>query len=59
VLRKRHRVRSNLAAVTGRKFKKDVTTTSPNPDPKYGGHLSDDSIGMLPDLNDLKLCSDV
>jgi hypothetical protein len=48
-----------LAAVTGRKFKKDVTTTSPNPDPKYGGHLSDDSIGMLPDLNDLKLCSDV
>jgi hypothetical protein len=47
VKRKRHRVRNNLAAVTGRKLKKDVATTNQNPDPKYGGHLSDDSIGMF------------
>jgi hypothetical protein len=45
--RKRHRVRTNLAAVAGRKLKKDVASTSQNPDPKYGDHLSDDSIGMF------------
>jgi hypothetical protein len=51
VQRKRYRVRSNLAAVADRKLKKDVTTTNPNPDSKCGGHLSDDSIGMLSPLN--------
>jgi hypothetical protein len=47
VKRKRHRVRTNLAAVAGRKLKKDISSTSQNPDPKYGDHLSDDSIGMF------------
>jgi hypothetical protein len=51
VQRKRHRVRSNLAAVADRKLKKVVATMNPNPDPKCGGHLSDDSIGMLSPLN--------
>jgi hypothetical protein len=44
--RKRHRVRTNLPAVADRKVKRDVTSTNSNPDSKYGGHLSDDSIGM-------------
>ncbi|KAJ9597365.1 hypothetical protein L9F63_011754, partial [Diploptera punctata] len=48
--RKRHRVRSGLAAVTSRKLKKDATTPNTNPDPNYGGHLSDDSIGSASDL---------
>ncbi|XP_021922191.1 uncharacterized protein LOC110831003 isoform X3 [Zootermopsis nevadensis] len=50
VQRKRHRVRSNLAAVADSKLKKDVATTNPNSDPKCGGHLSDDSIGSASDL---------
>jgi hypothetical protein len=45
--RKRHRVRTNSAAATDRKHKKEVSSTNQNPDPKYGGHLSDDSIGMF------------
>jgi hypothetical protein len=36
-----------MAAVADRKHKKDVASAIQNPDPKYGGHLSDDSIGML------------
>lgn len=48
VKRKRHRVRTNLA---DRKVKKGVASTNQNPDPKYGDHLSDDSIGMFLLLN--------
>lgn len=47
VQRKRNRIRTNLAAVPGRKVKRDVASTNSNPDSKYGGHISDDSIGML------------
>lgn len=47
VQRKRGQVRTNLAMVAGRKLKRDVASTTSNPDSKYGGHLSDDSIGML------------
>jgi hypothetical protein len=47
VKRKRHRVRTNLATVADRRLKKDVASTNQNPDPKYGDHLSDDSIGMF------------
>ncbi|PNF16210.1 hypothetical protein B7P43_G15508, partial [Cryptotermes secundus] len=47
VKRKRHRVRTNLA---DRKVKKDVASTNQNPEPKYGDHLSDDSIGSASDL---------
>jgi hypothetical protein len=47
VKRKRHRVRTNSAAVTDRKHEKEVASTNENPDPKYGGHLSDDSIGVF------------
>jgi hypothetical protein len=39
-----------LAAVAGRKVKRDVASTNSNPDSKYGGHISDDSIGMLSTL---------
>jgi hypothetical protein len=50
VQRKRIRVRTNLASVTGRKVKRDVACTNSNPDSKYGGHISDDSIGTLSTL---------
>jgi hypothetical protein len=47
VKRKRHRVRTNLASAADRKLKKDVASANQKPDPKYGDHLSDDSIGMF------------